>query len=35
MLNLERFEFNKSGNILFNHPEGTNDDNLWAHALAV
>jgi len=34
-LNVERFELNKSGKILFNHPEGTNDDRFWAAALAV
>jgi len=25
----------KSGKLLFNHPQGTNDDSFWALALAV
>ena len=25
----------KSGKLLFNHPQGTNDDRFWAVALAV
>jgi len=34
-INVERFEMSKGGQILFNHPEGTHDDLLWALALAV
>ena len=34
-LNLERYELSKSGKLLFNHPQGTNDDRFWATALAV
>jgi hypothetical protein len=34
-LNLERYELSKSGKLLFNHPQGTNDDRFWALALAV
>ena len=26
---------NKSGKLLFNHPQGKNDDSFWAAALAV
>ena len=29
-LNLERYELSKSGKLLFNHPQGTNDDRFWA-----
>jgi len=32
---VERYELGKSGKILFNHPEGTNDNRLWALALSV
>ena len=34
-LNLERYELSKTGKLLFNHPQGTNDDRFWALALAV
>jgi hypothetical protein len=34
-LNVERFELGASGKLLFNHPEGTNDDRFWALTLAV
>jgi hypothetical protein len=34
-LNIERFELSKTEKILFNHPQGTNDDRFWALALAV
>lgn len=34
-LNLERYELSKSGKLLFNHPQGTNDDRFWALALAI
>ena len=34
-LNLERYELSKSGKLLFNHPQGTNDERFWALALAV
>ena len=34
-LNVERYELSKSGKLLFNHPQGTNDDRFWALALAV
>ncbi|MBL7167236.1 hypothetical protein ISS40_01055 [Candidatus Bathyarchaeota archaeon] len=34
-LNLERYELSKSGKLLFNHPQGTNDDRFWSLALAV
>ncbi|MGD2201520.1 MAG: hypothetical protein PVJ38_07815 [Candidatus Bathyarchaeota archaeon] len=34
-LNVERYELSKSGKLLFNHPQGTNDDSFWALALAV
>ena len=34
-LNLERYELSKSGKLLFNHPQGTNDDLFWGLALAV
>jgi len=33
--NVERFELSKSGKILFNQPEGTNDDRFKATALAL
>jgi len=32
---VERYELSKSGKILFNHPEGTNDDRFWSLALSV
>ena len=32
-LNVERFELAKKGKILFNQPEGTHDDRLWALAV--
>jgi len=34
-LNVERYELSKSGKLLFNHPQGTHDDQFWALALAV
>lgn len=34
-LNLERYELGKTVKILFNHPQGTHDDRLWAIALAI
>jgi len=34
-LNVERYELGKTGKILYNHPQGTHDDRLWAVALAV
>lgn len=33
-MNCEKFELNKSGQLLFSHPAGTHDDRLWAFALA-
>jgi len=33
-LNLERYELSKSGKLLFNHPQGSNDDWFWALSLA-
>ena len=34
-LNVERYELSKSGKLLFNHPQGTNDDRFWVLSLAV
>ena len=34
-LNVERYELSKSGKLLFNHPQGTNDDRFWALSLAI
>jgi len=34
-LNGDWYELSKLGKILFNHPEGTNDDRFWSVALAV
>jgi len=34
-LNVERFELTKTGQMVFSHPQGTNDDRLWALALAA
>jgi hypothetical protein len=34
-LNVERYELSKAGKILFNHPQGTNDDRFWALTLAI
>jgi len=34
-LNVERYELSKSGKLLFNHPQGANDDRFWSLALAV
>ncbi len=34
-LNIERYELGKTGNFIFNHPEGTHDNRSWADALAV
>jgi len=34
-LNVERYELSKSGKLLFNHPQGTQDDRFWALSLAV
>jgi hypothetical protein len=34
-LNVERYELAKTGKILFNHPEGANDDRFWSLSLAV
>jgi hypothetical protein len=34
-LNVERYKLSKSGKLLFNHPQGTNDDRFWVVALAV
>ena len=34
-INVERYEVTKGGQIQFNHPDGTHDDELWALALAV
>jgi len=34
-LNIERYEFTKTGRISFSHPEGTHDDQFWALALAI
>jgi phage FluMu gp28-like protein len=33
-MNCEKFELNKSGQLIFSHPPGTHDDRLWALALA-
>ncbi len=33
-MNAERYEMNKSGQLIFSHPSGTHDDRLWALALA-
>ena len=32
---VERYELSKSGKLLFNHPQGTNDDRFWVLSLAV
>ena len=32
---MERFELRKTGDIAFNHPQGTHDDVFWATALTV
>ena len=32
---MERFELGKMRNLLFSHPEGTNDNRFWALTLAV
>lgn len=34
-LNVERLELSKNGKLLFNHPQGTNDDRFWALGLGV
>ncbi|MCW4050894.1 MAG: hypothetical protein NWE89_14290 [Candidatus Bathyarchaeota archaeon] len=34
-LNVERYELSTSGKLLFNHPQGTNDDRFWAIALSI
>ncbi|MGP8068633.1 MAG: terminase large subunit domain-containing protein [Candidatus Bathyarchaeia archaeon] len=34
-INVETFELTKTGQIQFNHPTGTHDDQLWSLALAV
>jgi len=34
-LHVERFELQKTGGIVFSHPEGTHDDVFWSIALAV
>ncbi len=34
-LHVERYELSKVGQIMFDHPQGTHDDRLWAVALAV
>ena len=34
-LNIERYEYTKTGQIQYSHPAGTHDDRLWAFALAV
>ena len=34
-LNTERYELNKTGRILFNHPEGTHDDRFWSLSLSI
>jgi len=34
-LNVERYEFAKTGKILFNHMDGTYDDKFWVVALTV
>jgi len=33
-MNCEKFELNKSGQLIFSHPPSTHDDRLWAVALA-
>ncbi len=33
-MNCEKFELNKTGQLIFSHPPGTHDDRLWAVALA-
>jgi len=33
-MNCEKFELNKSGQLVFSHPSGAHDDRLWALALA-
>ena len=34
-INVESYGVTKDGQILFSHPDGTHDDELWALALAV
>ena len=34
-LNVKRYELAKTGKILFNHPDVTQDDRFWPLALAV
>lgn len=34
-INVERYELTKGGQILFSHPDGTHDDQLWSLSLAV
>ena len=34
-LNIEKYEFTKTGKISFSHPDGTHDDRFWPLALAV
>ena len=34
-INVEQYELTKNGQILFSHPDGTHDDQLWALALAT
>jgi phage FluMu gp28-like protein len=34
-INVERYELTKTGQILFSHPKGTHNDELWALALGV
>ena len=34
-MNAERYQMTKTGQTQFSHPSGTNDDRLWALALAV
>jgi len=34
-LKMERYELSKSGTLLFNHPQSTNDDKFWVSSFAV
>jgi phage FluMu gp28-like protein len=34
-ISVEQYELTKTGQILFNHPDGSHDDELWALALSV
>jgi len=34
-INEQQFQYNRSGHLIFSHPEGSHDDMLWALSLAV